>query len=504
MNLRKFLVCLTAALILAAPMGVGAQQLPNSDVAAQTLIDACTYGIKTDITDLHLTRSQLEDLFYQLQNSGKLPWYIDDTYTYYYDTDTNQALEFEPAYLDESIYNRVLYEQKAAQFLQTYVHEGMDPVQMALSIHDGLAVSCIYDETLEKNTGYDLLVNGSTVCAGYAQAYQDLLARVGIESVVVTSEAMEHAWNLVQLDGQWYHVDVTWDDPSPDSYGFVNHDYFLLTDEEISAGDDPHHDWETDITCTDTRFADSYWRDIDSQICFTDSQTAYYMRTEDWVNDIIARDVATGEEDVIYTEDADYLDIGQGDYCYAHGSLSLWNGRLYYNKMNALISMDTDGGDHQTEYSYDTAGNGQVLYACYVNEDTLYATTADHEGDTSSFTTELSPTGYHVHSYTESAEAPACTEAGYTLYICDCGLTAKCNIVAPAGHSYEKIAGEPATFWGSGWEEETCSVCNDTTVRHLPQIDIAEWIGEHSGISAAVVIGIIALCSKVGKKKVKT
>lgn len=503
MYLRKFLVCLIAALILVAPMGATAQQLPDSDYAAQALIDACTYGVKTDISELHLTESQLEDLFFQLYDSGKLPWYTDYTYTYYYDKDTNYMLEFEPVYLDESTYDRALYEQKVAQFLQTYVHEGMDPAQMALSIHDGLVVSCIYDETLEKNTGYDLLVNGSTVCAGYAQAYQDLLTRVGIESVVVTSEAMEHAWNLVQLDGQWYHVDVTWDDPTPDNYGFVNHDYFLLTDEEISAGDEPHHDWETDITCTDNRFTDGWWRDIDSQISFTDSQTAYYMRTEDWVNDIIVRDVSTGEEDVIYTEDADYVDIGQGKYGYTHGSLSLWNGRLYYNKMHALISMNTDGSDRQTEYPYDTAGNRQVLYTCYVDADTLYATTANHEGDTGSFTAELSPTGYHVHSYTESVEAPACTEPGYTLYKCDCGLTAKSNIVAPAGHSYEKTDGEPATFWSNGWSEETCSVCSDTTVRHLPQLRFAEWLGENPGISAAVIVCIIVLCSKAGKKKVK-
>ncbi len=500
---RRFLLCAMALFLLVAPLGVTAQTAEINEQAAQALIDAHTYGITVDISQTGLKRSSLEALFDQLYDSGQLPWYAGERYTYHYDTDTYNVVDFTPDLMDSETYNRALYEQKAAEFLQAYVKDYMDPVQTALAIHDGLIVNCIYDETLAKNTGYDLLVNGSTVCLGYAQAYQDLLSRVGIPSIIVTSEPMEHAWNLVELDGQWYHVDVTWDDPTPDSYGYVNHEYFLLTDEEIAAGDEPHYDWETDITCTDTRFADGFWRDTTSQICFDDNQTAYYLYTEDWDNYIYAYDLADGTEELIYTESEDYINIGSGRYCYSHGSLSYWNDRLYYNKMDALISMDTDGEDRETEYRYDAAGNGQYLSHCYVHNNRLYATTADHDGNQSSFTESLSAAGYHVHSYTAQDMAPNCTDPGYTLYTCECGLTAKADYLAPTGHDYEKVSSQIATFWSDGWNEESCRICGDTLTTTLYQLDFAEWVTDNPGICSAVVIGLIYLCLNFRKKKVK-
>ena len=57
------------------------------------------------------------------------------------------------------------------------------------------------------------------MCAGYAKAYQLILNRMGIECGYITGNAVNdmvsgpHAWNYVRLDGNYYQVDVTWDDP---------------------------------------------------------------------------------------------------------------------------------------------------------------------------------------------------------------------------------------------------------------------------------------------------
>ena len=314
---------------------------------------------------------------------------------------------------------------------------------------------------------------------------------------------MNHAWNLVQLDGQWYHVDVTWDDPAPDRYGQVLHDYFLVTDQEISAGDDPHYDWETDLLCTDTRFSDAWWKDTTGQICFADSNTVYYLRTRDWDNFLYVRDEATGSETLLYKEKENYVNLGEGKYCYTHGSLSLWNGRLYYNRQDRLLSFDTDGEDQRTEYTHNPRKSGTYLYRCYVANDTIYATFSDHDGQMQTDTIAMEETGYHAHSYTQTVEAPSCTQPGYTLSTCDCGLTAKSLPTAPLAHTYEQIDQQKASIFSSGWIDLQCTACGDSTTEYLPQIDVAQWFWDHKGLCLVTVIAIISLCSKAGKKKAK-
>ncbi|MET3557010.1 hypothetical protein ABID29_000119 [Streptococcus rupicaprae] len=62
-----------------------------------------------------------------------------------------------------------------------------------------------------------VLVDRLSVCAGYSRAFQFLCQKAGIESIYVVGDIAayeeDHAWNLVQIDGQYYPVDVTWGDP---------------------------------------------------------------------------------------------------------------------------------------------------------------------------------------------------------------------------------------------------------------------------------------------------
>ena len=82
------------------------------------------------------------------------------------------------------------------------------------------------------------LLRGSGVCAAYARAVQALLLRLDVPCRYVTGTARgeSHAWNLVCIEGSWYHVDATWGDPSYSGeaaeFG-VSYAYLCLTDEQI-------------------------------------------------------------------------------------------------------------------------------------------------------------------------------------------------------------------------------------------------------------------------------
>lgn len=495
------LLCAVLALVIVLPAPLQARA---SDTAAleQVIIDSCIYGEKADISQYALTQEALGDLYRDLQSSGCLPWYAETTFRYYYDESTGLVLEFEPALLSQTDYDRTLYEQAVAQVLDECVLEGMESWQIALSIHDWLVANTVYDETLTLRTGYDLLIDGSTVCSGYAALYQDLLNRVGIPCVSVTSEPMEHVWNLVCIDDRWYHVDVTWDDPSPDTYGLVSHDFFLLTDEEISVGEDPHYDWVTDITCTDTRFSDAFWRDVYSRICFSDSQTGYLIREHDFANYVYARDWTTGKETAIYTEEMPYVDIGQGTYAYTRLGLSLWNGRLYLCTLEQVLSMLPDGSDIRTEYRYDAGDHGRFLAGCFVTEDTAYLSLSDHDGNTVQTTAKLPDTGFHVHSYAQTVQAPTCLEPGYTVSVCDCGMTCQSLPTAATGHIWQQRSAKNATFFSTGFSEEECTQCAQSTSRELPQLELGTWLLQNRTLIIVAVCCIGAtLCAIFRKRK---
>lgn len=95
--------------------------------------------------------------------------------------------------------------------------------EKAKQVHDALVDEISYDETLSRTHTHDIygaLVEKSVVCEGYAKAYKYLLDGLGIPCVLVSGqgtnskgETEEHIWNYVFLEGKWYAVDVTWDDP---------------------------------------------------------------------------------------------------------------------------------------------------------------------------------------------------------------------------------------------------------------------------------------------------
>lgn len=115
-------------------------------------------------------------------------------------------------------------------------------------------IKYIYDYVIS-NTSYDLnsadnqnicsvMINGVSVCQGYAKSVQLLLNRCGIEATLVTGNvdnevtAGPHAWNLVKSNGSWYYMDATWGDASFRGENTVNegivYDYLLTTTTDIA------------------------------------------------------------------------------------------------------------------------------------------------------------------------------------------------------------------------------------------------------------------------------
>ena len=108
-----------------------------------------------------------------------------------------------------------------------------------LALHDYIIDKCEYaveDEDHLHNTAYGALVFKRAYCDGYAYAMKAAMDRLGIQSAIVygSVNGTDHVWNLVYIDGEYYHLDAMWDDADITfSDGMRFHGYFNLNDERI-------------------------------------------------------------------------------------------------------------------------------------------------------------------------------------------------------------------------------------------------------------------------------
>lgn len=138
--------------------------------------------------------------------------------------------------------------------------EDMSDYEKELAVHDWMLAHGRYDtdhmshapggaEQPDNENPYGFFTQGKGVCYGYASTFQLLMDMTGIECITVKgvsgTERAAHAWNMVRLDGDWYFVDVTWDDPIS-SYPLSAaqmHKYFNVTSDFIRG---ERHYWDED------------------------------------------------------------------------------------------------------------------------------------------------------------------------------------------------------------------------------------------------------------------
>ncbi len=122
-------------------------------------------------------------------------------------------------------------------------------------VHDWLVINTSYSFKQFNVYYYDLgsvdtvLLKHFGICGAYSDTFQVFMDLLKIECIIVTSSAMNHAWNMVKLDdGCWYHIDVTWDDPGWNDEvwekGWLSYSNLLRDDDGIKQTG--HHDWDED------------------------------------------------------------------------------------------------------------------------------------------------------------------------------------------------------------------------------------------------------------------
>ena len=227
-----------------------------------------------------------------------------------------------------------------------------------------------YDETLTVSDAFGFFNYGVGTCAAYTAAANAVLQRLGIPCGSVSSNSLNHTWNLVQLGGNWYHWDLTWDDPTPDLQGRSRGTYLLLSTEALRRVEDGEHyqaeDWvySPKVSCYDTTYDNYFWRDARSPIL--PEGGSWYCVTADG---LAAWDGSGNHITTLVT----FQELFQEWYPYytfsgyvGNSGLFIYGGGVYFNSSFNIIRYGLTSG--QCDQLANTVDSGNNIDSCYLNE----------------------------------------------------------------------------------------------------------------------------------------
>lgn len=351
------------------------------------------------------------------------------------------------------------------------VDESMSDLEKAIVLHDYLVVNCEYDkENLdagnvpnESHTIYGVFAKRTAVCDGYALAYKYLLKQVGIDCYMVTSDTIHHAWNMIVLDGQYYQVDVTWDDPTWDKLGRAVHTYMFRSDagfdpanasQKHSGGRVTYGSATVDYKAVDTRYDNAFWTECDSPLVLV-GDDCYYVSY-----DSTARRCAINKGTLANLTDSGTT-VQNIDLWTSWGNAnSFWQGaysglfrigdRLYYNDKSCIYSIAMDGTDKRTVFTADTT-TGYIYGSAYCQGKVLYVLHQDpnEKGKENVLTANITMEGDETTNIpVENIELSA-----YTLELTE---GEEADLTATV---YPTFATDSAVIWTSG-DETVAEVTN--------------------------------------------
>ena len=210
-------------------------------VYARLFESASSLSQSCDISDIGVTEDDLYTAFWAFDYDNPQFLELGSGYSYSYVAEPNGQKDMRSISID---YSRTSSEISQGNFDST-VKSVLAQAQSQIGdyaklqyVHDWIVNNTVY---LKEDTDYESeadgpVIYGKAICEGYSKAFMYFAQSMGYECICVVGGAsgIDHMWNMVKLEGQWYHVDVTWDDPvMSDGSHALKYNYFLISDARI-------------------------------------------------------------------------------------------------------------------------------------------------------------------------------------------------------------------------------------------------------------------------------
>lgn len=355
------------------------------------------------VTGLGVNKDNVAQFYYNFIFENPQYFYLFSGLSYKFNPADNSVISIHPKYITseknpgqdtaEEIaqQNAEIQEMKAlfdknTEKLMECIDDSMSETDKLLALHDALVCHVSYTDVPDGKysksvfTAYGAIAEGKGVCQSYTLAYEYLAKLAGINDIYFVSNSY-HSWNMVKLNGNWYHIDATFDDPINDVLGRVSHKYFLISDAKLRSNDSSqnHSTWSPDYKAESTIYDESnnFWNKTESQIVFDNGKTYYVdMSSKDSnSNNVgIIKELGSDGTEKDLARITDYWKAPGGSYYIGNFTRIFKAGDcLYYNTSDSVIKVNLSDGKSETVYTLaDDLKASNCIYGLKKGDNIIY------------------------------------------------------------------------------------------------------------------------------------
>ena len=385
------------------PENDGASDLPYTESELSEVLDAdfeqtllgavTTHTDKVDVSRFSLTSEQIRERVSQFLFTHPELFYVNTAYRIgtLPGSSTVSQIQFDYLYGAAEVSEMTAAYENTLDEIAAGVEDGASDFDKILYLHDYFIRNYAYDyEGLEDGTAirdaYRFFEEKTGVCQAYMLALIAAANEVGLECLPVTSTEMNHAWNIVKIDGKWYHIDVTWDDAGGESApvypSYVSYDYFLLSGEKLYR-DGRTVTWETTQSATDTTYDTARWREA-ANTPLVKVDGVYYCVVYDGMGAVMLSGSPTAMEAVRDLGSMRWSSPRGGSYAECWSSIVAYGEQLIFNSESALYAFnpETELPVRVVDLS-DALGGLQIFGIVEIAADgtVTYVAAADYRGE---------------------------------------------------------------------------------------------------------------------------
>ena len=323
---------------------------------------------EVDISKYNVTYDEFEDIYTTvLMNEPEL-YYVNVVQASLRYRSDEHILGFKPIY--NCAYGELESRDKKIKKFSNSVMKGIgknwSDEEKVLYVHDRLAAHITYydgDETEFGRNIYDAFAKSSSVCVGYALGFQYFMDKLDIPCINVTTD--DHIWNMVEIDGQWYHVDVTWDDSVEITKNTFMHQMILQSDESMAREELEHDLSKNAETADDSFFENAFWTESNTRISYLGGY--WYYTNREGLN---RYSFNSGESKLIYTISGIWHAGEDMDWKIPFSQTAVYGKSVYFNSPTVIYRYDTAKNKIYKVYA-PKLGKNEQIYDIYISDGKL-------------------------------------------------------------------------------------------------------------------------------------